>query len=125
MARQDIAFLLGFIFAFVVLAILLKTPKRLRRAARVLVAIAESLEGQRTGASAACGGVSISAQQSPAASDSIEADVLGALLNFESKKSRTRARKHQLAEIVRSVVAEKPGADFETTFRAALKLATA
>ncbi len=122
MAHLEVAFLLGFIFAFVALAILLKTPRRTRRAARVLAAIANALEGRRVRTNVVSGALPISVQQESAAVHPIEADVLGALLNFESKKSRTRERKRQLAEIVRSVVAENPGAGFDATFRAALKL---
>jgi hypothetical protein len=116
MEHTILIFTLGFVFAFFVLALLLKTPRRLRRAVRVLSAIANALEGRPVSAPAA---VPVSA---PVPVDPIAEDVLSALVNIEGKTSK--ARRGELAECVKTAIAANPGAGFDVVFRAALPLAS-
>jgi hypothetical protein len=119
MAHYNVAFLLGFIFAFVVLSFLLKSPRRLRKVARVLVAIANALEGKATSTTSA----EPAAAETRAGADPLETDVVSALLNFE-KGRPSKQRTAEVTEIVRGVIAQNRGAGFDDTFRAALKLMT-
>jgi hypothetical protein len=113
MEHNTLMFTLGFVFAFVVLAFLLKAPRRLRRAARVLSAIANALEGRAVPVAAAT-------PSAAAPADPLAEDVLSALVNMEGKTSK--ARRGELADYVKTAIAANPGGGFDVVFRAALNL---